>query len=75
MQIVNSAVNKYIGIAVFAAVATYMVPIASDFIHNLSVLSGNPVGDFFKASGLIDLLLYIGVFIAILKMIGVGKGK
>lgn len=71
MSSADTAINNWIGIIILSAVAYTMTPTVVEYLTNLSALATNPFGALF--STVLVLLIYIGLFMQVKKMVGVSK--
>jgi len=67
---IDTPVKNYIGLAVFALLVTQLFPIVVDAIVNLGqamAAQDVPFASFFTSSGIVGLLLAIGIFYGVWK--------
>ncbi len=64
----NRITDSLIGIVIITSIAVAIIPLSISGVINLSSITGNPVGALF--SGVLVLLIFIGLFRAVLSLIG-----
>lgn len=68
MDLGEKVTGNLIAITVVAYISFALIPTALTSIVNLSQISGNPVASLFLSSGVISVLIFIGLFMAFIKL-------
>ena len=72
---IDGAIWGFILLAVFFKVVAVLIPEVSSASEELGNTSGLPMGSFFAENGLVILVIMAAIILAVIKFLGLGKGR